>query len=397
MSGDAGGGKRATPPVILFVSDDAADAKALPPKVRNKFSVRHVDSYHRAQDILVRGAEVAVLVADLKVGGEDGIVFLANARLSSPETVRMVYTERSGFTDALNALNTGRAFRYVRKPCPPKELARFVIRGVQYYREHVKERQAMRRGLVGSVKALVDILGLVNPEAVERSRRIRKGVMEAGRLLGVKPLWRLELAVALSHIGCVALPGEILAKLQAGEELSAEEWQVFSMHPRVAASVLAHIEHMEEVAEIVLRQRMPLHDEQPIEARIIKAALDMDDLMSKGGDVSDALRRMRAEGSAYDLSVLEAMSEVAGATAAAGHAELDVAELKEGMVLAEDLVNEEGTKLLLRDEAVSRASLKRLQEFHEALGITMPVAVQLCDGEPVIRTEDDGGTCGEGN
>lgn len=384
--------------IILFVDNDASVTEHLTDKFRRKCDVRHVDSYQAAQDMLAGDEEVAVVVADLDVGGGDGIVFLTKARLSSPDTVRMVYSARDAFADALNALNTGRVLRYIKKPCPAEEMTRFLVRGVQFHQESVKERKAMRRSLVGSVKALVDILDLVNPEAMGLSRRIRKGVLETGRAMGVKPLWRLELAVILSHIGCVTLPGEILEKMEEGRKLTPEEQSMFSMHPRIAADLLANIDQMGDVAEIVRRQRMGLHDGQPVEARIIKVALDLDRLVHKGGDPSEMLRRMRKKESTYDIEVVDAMLGVTTSNGDSSVVELPVEELEAGMVLADDLVNKDGSKLLLRGQSISKASLVRLQSFQEALGIIHPVSI-LTGGESVKggaeKDASNGGTGGK--
>ena len=330
--------------------------------------------------MLARGDEVAVVVAELDVGGEDGIIFLANARLSSPDTVRMVLSAKDRFTDALNALNTGRVFRYIKKPCPPEELARFLVRGVQHYRELVKDRRAMRNSLVGSVKALVDILDLVNPEAMGCSKRIRCRVMEAGKALDVTPLWRLELAVTLSHIGCVALPGEILEKMERGEDLNPEEMQIFGLHPRIAANLLTNIDQMTSVAEIIRQQRMPLHKDQPLEARIIKVALDLDRMEHKGADADEILRLMRKKKDSYDPAVVETMLRISAMNSPSTVLQFGVEALEEGMVMAVDLVNKDGVKLLLRGQPLSKASLVRVQAFSEALGIIEPVLVEANGG-----------------
>lgn len=363
-------------PTILFVDENLSYVEALPSKVRRKFDLQAVDSYGAAQARLARGGEVAVVVVDLDVRGEDGIVFLSNARLTSPDTVRIVYSSRTRFADALNALNTARVFRYVRKPCPSGEMARFLVRAVQYHTERLKEQQALRKSLVGSIKALVDILNLVNPEAMSRSRRIWKRVMETGRALHVRPLWRLELAVTLSHLGCVAIPQEILEKLSLGEDLEPEEQQIFGMHPRIAANLLDNIDQMGPVAEIVRRQRMALHKEQPIEARIIKAAQDLDSLEQKGASAEDILEHMREQKDVYDQGVIDALFRIQAMHAASGVLQLGVGELEEGMVMAADLVNAEETRLLLRGQVLTGVSLSRLKAFAGDLKVVEPILVE---------------------
>ncbi|WP_461210553.1 HD domain-containing phosphohydrolase [Desulfocurvus sp. DL9XJH121] len=364
------------PPIILFVDRDDSHVKSLPGKFVSKFDLRHVDSYEAAIDVLARRKDVAVVISDLDVGGGDGIVFLANARLSSPDTVRMVFTARNKFTDALNSLNTARAFLFIKKPCPPVELARFLFRGVQFHTESIKEQRAVRKSLVGSVKALVDILHLVNPGAMQLSRRIWKRVMEVGKALGVKPLWRLELAVTLSHLGCVGMPVDLLEKMEKGLTLTLEEQQVFGMHPHVAANLLANIDQMEPVAEIVRQQRMPLHESQPVEARIIHVALDQAQMEAEGASPEEIQAMLRERAGTYDPEVLRVMLDMVKPETPASQLGLKVAELHAGMVMAVDLVNKDGTVLLPRGMTLSKPSLMRLQAFPEELGLVEPVLVE---------------------
>jgi len=365
---------------ILFIDSNDDAIASLPKVAHEKFELKRVGSYSEAARILHGKAEIAVLVTELYIGGEDPFVFLANCYRDHPEAVRVVLTGRSEFTDALNALNTGRAFRYVKKPCPPEELLKVLAKSVRRHVRKTRELKATRNTLIGSVKAMVDILDLVNPEAMGLSKRIRNRVLDTGRALGIKPLWQLDLAVSLSHIGCVALPGEILEKIDQGKALSPEEQQIFGMHPRIAANLLANIDQMSRIAEIIRNQLMPQHEKQPLESRIIKAALDLDRMIKKGADTLTVLKHMRAKDRIYDPKVVEAMLALESGAAHLTQTEtavreICIGELRQGMVMAEDIVNHEGTKLLLRGQAVSKASLVRLQAFAVALGVLEPLRV----------------------
>ncbi len=361
--------------LILFIDENETVLKSLPAKELADCELRLATSYSEAGRILSGKREVALLVAELNLNGEDGTAFLAAAKKGSPNTIRMVLTAADRFKDALDALNRGQAYKYIPKPCAPEDLLKEIRGGLDRHEEMRKERQAMRSTLMGSVKALADILDLVNPEAMGFARRIKENVLATGKALKVKSPWRLELAVMLSHIGCVALPSEIITKMDKGQSLSPEEKQIFGMHPSIACSLLENIDQMADVANIIRHQHDTVNDGQPLEARIIKAALDLDRMQRKGAPAEKILEVMRKKKDTYDPKVVAAMLGIATMTQTESCRNLSVDELEEGMVMAEDMVNNEGAKLLLRGQALSKASLMRLKAFHVSLGVIEPVVV----------------------
>lgn len=360
---------------ILFIDHDATALAALAPGLPAGVRLAHCPDYGQARGLLEGKHGVGVVVVELGLGGADAFALLEELQQHAPSTIRVVLTASTAQADAVAAVNRGRVWRYLAKPCPPAELLPLLGDALRAHAADVRERKATRLRLLGGVKILVDILELVNPEALSYSRRIRERVLATGRALGVQPLSRLELAVTLSHIGCVALPGEIVAKMNQGQPLSPEEQQIFGMHPSIAANLLVNVDQLVPVARIIRYQNAPLHDAQPLEARILRIALDLDRMEARGADPVKVLESMRGKAKAYDQAVVEAMLRVVYKPEPVPVRKVGLAELREGMVMAEDLINAGGVKLLLRGQRISAASLARLTAFPEALGLREPLLV----------------------
>ncbi len=62
------------------------------------------------------GAEIAVLVCDQRMPGEQGNELLRHTREYHPDIVRMLTTAYSELGDAIEAINTGEIYRYINKP-----------------------------------------------------------------------------------------------------------------------------------------------------------------------------------------------------------------------------------------------------------------------------------------
>lgn len=377
---------------ILFVDSDDSAMDSLPASFSNGNTLLCATSYKAARAMLESAGRCHVIIAELGLNGEDGIRFLSHVRKKHPWTVQMVLTNSQDFTEACEVINRTDAFRLIEKPCCPGVLEQHIEDALRRYTADRARQKAMRRTLLGSVKALVDILDLVNPEAMGFSKRIRERVALVGRALRFKPLWHLELAVMLSHIGCVALPSEVLKKVDQGLPLTPEEKSMFGMHPKIAASLLANIEQMAPVAAIVEHQHDSVHTGQPLGSRIIKVALDLDRLERRGREPLEILHRMGKRADMYDARVVRTMQTLLRPVDAQAVREVGIEELKAGMVLARDLVNKDGVKLLLRCQRVSKASLIRLQKFHISLGIVDSIHVLITpDADPTcnLPSEED--------
>jgi len=368
---------------ILFVDENDSIITTMPKSLQTQYRLLFASSYKEALTLLKTNDDCRLLITELGLNNKNGIKFLTHVRKNYPQTVRVVLTAQNDCSKACEALNKARIFQFLKKPCPPDILKKHIGEALLYFAKSKEKQQAMRKTLLGSVQAMVDILDLVNPEAMGLSKRIKDRVLRTGKTLGYKPLWQLELAVLLSHIGCVALPSEIVTKMDQGEKLLPEEWQIYCMHPSIASNLLANIDQMAPVAEIIQHELSPLMPDQPLGSRIIKIALDLDRQERKGRDSLTILDKMSTKAKIYDPKIVKIMLKQLKQPDALPVRQLNVEDLQEGMVIAKNLTNKDGVILLLRGQTISKASLIRLKSFHIALGILDPIHVMTASKAPV--------------
>jgi hypothetical protein len=145
---------------------------------------------------------------------------------------------------------------------------------------------------------------------------------------------------------------------------------------------------MKRVAEIIKFQDkyfdgvgMPGDTKQgntiPMEARILKVALDFDALESSGKSKVAALGVMQQRKGWYDPAVIDAMK-----TAFAKEIKYEVkttvvADLLEGMILAEDIQSSLNVLLASKGQQVTQSMILRLQSFRKSGGVREPFTVLL--------------------
>ena len=180
--------------------------------------------------------------------------------------------------------------------------------------------ESLERTFLSTVEALANALEANDEYTSSHARWITDMALNVGRELGMdaKALKRLELGALFHDIGKIGVPEAILAK---PGPLSDEEWKVVRLHPELGARILAPIERLEQVCEIVRHchehwdgsgyPSSLAGEEIPLESRVILVcdayhAMTTDRPYRRRLPVEEACRRLRkAAGTQFDPGVVE--------------------------------------------------------------------------------------------
>ena len=123
--------------VEILIVDDEPDVRRAVKRFlgRGGFHVRAVGSAEEALDI-IRRRPVAVLLADIKLAGVDGLSLLRQAEVICPETVRIVFSAAAAEQELQEWIDTGRIFQYIPKPMDLSEFRQTLRRAVDQYFEN---------------------------------------------------------------------------------------------------------------------------------------------------------------------------------------------------------------------------------------------------------------------
>jgi hypothetical protein len=109
----------------------------------------------------------------------------------------------------------------------------------------------------------------------------------------------------------------------------------------------------------------------PIGARILRAAIDYDQLEARGLSPALATDALRSRRGVYDPAVLDALERAVGRSGLARESrEVTVAELRPGMILAADVRARNGLMLVGRGHEVTPSLLQRIRNFADTVGVT---------------------------
>jgi len=114
---------------ILCVDDEPCVLQAYQRALRKHFIIEVAFGGEEALKTIAQKGPYAVIVADMRMPGMNGIQLLVKTREIAPHTVRMMLTGNADQQTALDAVNEGHIFRFMTKPCPPELFAKALEAG----------------------------------------------------------------------------------------------------------------------------------------------------------------------------------------------------------------------------------------------------------------------------
>ena len=108
-------------PKLLFVDDEKRVLNSMRIMFRRDFDLYLASAGDEALKI-IQNQDIDVIVADHRMPRMTGVEVLTRVRILSPRTVRILLTGYADLDAVEGSINEGEVFRFLTKPCPPKEL-----------------------------------------------------------------------------------------------------------------------------------------------------------------------------------------------------------------------------------------------------------------------------------
>jgi signal transduction histidine kinase len=119
---------------VLYVDDEPKARLYFLQSFEDDFPAYTAANANEAMAILeARPNEIGVLISDQRMPGENGVGLLERARKLNPNLVRILITAYSDYQTVVDAVNSGRVFRYMHKPWNPEELLGVLHHAIDYY------------------------------------------------------------------------------------------------------------------------------------------------------------------------------------------------------------------------------------------------------------------------
>ena len=134
-------------PKILVVDDEPDNLDLLYRTFRRNYKVLRAESGPAALEILSKEGDIAVIISDQRMPMMSGTEFLSLTASQYPDIIRIILTGYTDVEDLVEAINTGKVFKYVTKPWDADELEALVVQAMDTHNVLKARTQELYRSL----------------------------------------------------------------------------------------------------------------------------------------------------------------------------------------------------------------------------------------------------------
>lgn len=381
---------------ILLVDDDAATLRLLEKSLTKwGYSIAAAENGRQALD-LVQSSNIDMIVSDWLMPEMDGLALCEQVRqLDLKHYIYIILVSaQNRRSDVVRGLEGG-VDDYITKPLNLDELkARLEIgaRIIKLERELNQKFVAIKRNYYQSIQMFTQLLETYCEALGSHSQRVGQLALElAKRHPDVYPedYPVIEAAGRLHDIGLIGLPDSLVTK--SIPEMNGAEKALYHTHPERGEAILNQVDLLRPVAAMVrLHHEQPNgrgfpdgvdKDHLPPGAMVVSAASLYDDMVHHRkiplDQMADKIHRMRG----YQLPsefvdlLLEINLEKIAEEAKRNYQEVDMDELKPGMVLALDVYMKTGAFVMAAGTEINDDVIDKLKRYYDLGNISSKVFI----------------------
>jgi signal transduction histidine kinase/response regulator RpfG family c-di-GMP phosphodiesterase len=132
---------------ILVVDDEPDNLDLLYRTFHREFKVLRAENGPDALNILEREGDIAVIISDQRMPQMSGTEFLSLTAQRYPDIIRIILTGYTDVEDLVEAINSGKVFKYVTKPWDDEQLKQVVRQATDTHNVLRKRTEELRRNL----------------------------------------------------------------------------------------------------------------------------------------------------------------------------------------------------------------------------------------------------------
>jgi response regulator RpfG family c-di-GMP phosphodiesterase len=389
---------------VLYIDDEVHLLHAFKALMRKQdVEVFILEDSTKFQEEIEKNGPFAVILCDQRMPGIKGVEILENLATTHPDTIKILITGFSDYNDTLRAINSGGISRYIQKPWNDADLKNTILEAVNNYNllqenkyliDELKKNNILLTdlidgALVKTVKLLSDVSGFSNPEAAAQTNRVKKlgmAILATYKDLSFDTKWHITCAFELFNLGIALLPAWLQVALAKGGLATLSRFPAAKNHNILAANLLETIPQFSPVAEIIKLYTKNFDgtgepedinisgDNIPFGARLLNIVIEYDRLANENFKGEAVLRDMMQRPNRHDIRIIEHIlqhlrpqpQDKSIITPSEEPINLTISQLLPGMILVNDIVSENGTKLLSANTIISDLELNFLRIWSSA-------------------------------
>lgn len=374
---------------ILIIDDTPQNLKLLIEILNKKeFQIRVFSSPEQSmKSIEIKIPDLILLDVNMpKITGFQFASFL-KTNIAYKDIPIIFITASSSIEDKLKAFELG-GVDYITKPFQIEEVLARVNAQLTIKQAKDALEETLNHTLQGSISLLTEILSFTNPEIFNKSVRLKTYTETLIKTLKLKNKWVYEIASMLSQLGCLSLPEHIIKKVLLNLPLSQEDTVIYEKYKEIGSMMIGKIPKLEMVSLILLQNYKKNCEEKTLTesekfivqtgSDILKFIIDYDNYKCKGLndiEIETIMKKFKVE---YNEKIMEGFfNELHLMGVNFIQKKLFIKELGKGMTLIEDIIDDNGMKVLAKDTILTENVLHLLEMYSKNHVINQQVLVSI--------------------
>ncbi len=129
---------------ILYVDDEEKALHYFKEIFEDEYTIHIATNAKDGFTVLQQyGPRIGLLLTDQRMPGHSGVELMEHARKLNPNLVRILVTAYTDYQAAVDAVNSGRCFRYLHKPWDPEEIGSILKHALDYYQALIERERLL--------------------------------------------------------------------------------------------------------------------------------------------------------------------------------------------------------------------------------------------------------------
>lgn len=383
---------------ILFVDDEQSLLNGIERRLGFDYEMTTANSGPLGLEAIREHGPFAVIVTDMRMPGMDGVQFITEARKIARESIYVMLTGNQDQGTATQAVNEGRIFRFLNKPCESDLLRTTLDAALRQHQLETGEKELLWKTFSGAVSVLTDVLEITHPDYVSSAGRMEELVSSVRGAIGLEDRWEYHMAAKLSLIGLALLPNRD-QEVFLHTHVSENEWlEVLRSVSEVGQRLIKKIPRLEVIADMIGGQAVAdtnaLYAQSKkdpsvatIGASLLRIAIHADRLACCGLEADKGVLELRALMPFMSREIEEALEKAWPSMDTWPTVDVRFSELLEEMVLAKDVLSSDGAVLVRKGRRLTSTVIEKLQSHQNQLsdGCHLSVFEHSCPrAEPAL-------------
>ncbi|MCC9655788.1 response regulator [Rhodopirellula halodulae] len=240
---------------ILFVDDDPVLLNILTEMAKTKldpsYEIHSADGGAAAITQSKINGDFSVVVIDMQMPEMNGIQTITELRKTMPHAVFVMLTANKELDTAIQAVNDGKVFKFLNKPCDPDQMIATIEAAQQQHNTQVSTKDLLSGTFAGTLDFMTDLIEMPDGRHLDTSRMV-EAITDLSRNLSLQLGWEERIAARVFLVGIAMLNSEESKRFDQLDPTTEEHQELFRKICKTSAGMLKKIPRFDWIVDLLL-------------------------------------------------------------------------------------------------------------------------------------------------